>query len=275
MADAVQRAYDDLERALVSASELIREDITDLFARYNKRAIKTLLAYSGNPLTVNVRARVLDDLLEVLETVGFEALISQQIRQYPNITKVGLSYFREIVSPDAGGLREIDVDALAALVELRERSLRQLVGARAVEPYVQSVVNSLAGQADESLYLSNLQTISNGMNVGVIAVHATESFDLYSRTLNVIKAKELGLKLYAYRGPLDAITSPQCVTMLQINKYGAAGVLPEDEITRDLHPNMAKNSLGPLQGGGHPNCRHQWLPITRERAELLGYEGPE
>jgi hypothetical protein len=61
--------------------------------------------------------------------------------------------------------------------------------------------------------------------------------------------------------------------MLNVAIHGARGVLYKDEITPHLHPNLEKYGINPLIEGGHPNCRHQWSPITLAYAKELGFDG--
>lgn len=273
--DILQREHDTLNGAIEDLAERMREDIEDVFNRYKERNNEALLTlFLGLALAADTANNVRKELTKILTEVGYNRLIRQQLRSYPELSRASLDYFNRVVVPGTRSLTKKNVDVLAALVELREQTFRGLVYQRAVEPYVQSVVGSLAINAPKEQMLGSIQAVGDGLNMLPIVTHSSESMDVYVRALQTLKADELGLSIYAYRGPLDAVTSPQCVTMLQINRYGAQGVLPAKDITNLLHPNLYRNRYSPLLIGGHVNCRHIWLPITAERARELGYRGP-
>jgi len=84
----------------------------------------------------------------------------------------------------------------------------------------------------------------------------------FYRSMTQAKAKEFDVEYFAYVGPLDGITRPFCkqrvnkiFTRSQIAKWDNGTNLPAD-----------------IYGGGF-NCRHDLVPMSKERAEQRVKEG--
>lgn len=91
-------------------------------------------------------------------------------------------------------------------------------------------------------------------------------YSAFTRTVTAKKADDLGFELMRYLGPDDKITRPFCEKVLN-DKPGA--IYKIEEIKRMNN----KQGLDVLTYGGGYNCRHQWRPITVERAKELGFNG--
>lgn len=91
------------------------------------------------------------------------------------------------------------------------------------------------------------------------------SIAAFDRTVTVKKAQDLGLELFVYRGPDDKITRPFCDKLL--NQRDPA-IYTIDEI-RAMNNDTGLDVI--TYGGGY-NCRHQWSPVSYERAKQLGYK---
>lgn len=103
----------------------------------------------------------------------------------------------------------------------------------------------------------------------------TTSVSAFSRTITADQARELDLDLFIYRGPDDGLTREFCGDVLNGEP---AGVEPRDVpiYTSDEIAQM-DNGQGldvQIYCGGY-NCRHQWSPITLDRAIALGYDPPK
>ena len=108
-------------------------------------------------------------------------------------------------------------------------------------------------QLIEDFGATTAQQITTEMNT------ATSGF---YRSMTQAKAKELDVEYFAYVGPLDDITRPFCksrvnkiFTRSQIQKWDNGTNLPAD-----------------IYGGGY-NCRHDLVPMSKERAEQRVKEG--
>lgn len=114
--------------------------------------------------------------------------------------------------------------------------------------------------------------VEEGLSLAQAEVMVNDAFASFQRAVLVETAAAVDLEIFVYIGPDDDITSDQCVEMLHVDKHGAEGMLYKEEITPDLHPNLAKYGRNPLIGGGHPNCRHHWSPVTVDYAVSEGFE---
>lgn len=91
------------------------------------------------------------------------------------------------------------------------------------------------------------------------------SLAAFDRTVTVKKAEDNGLELFVYRGPDDKITRPFCAKVLEQRD---PPIYTIDEIRKMDNG----TGLDVLTYGGGYNCRHQWSPVTYERAKALGYK---
>lgn len=86
----------------------------------------------------------------------------------------------------------------------------------------------------------------------------------FSRTVSAKKAAEFELGLFLYYGPDDKITRDFCEELL--NESPPIYTLEEIEAMDN------DQGLDVLTNCGGYNCRHQWIPITEEKALELGYK---
>lgn len=92
----------------------------------------------------------------------------------------------------------------------------------------------------------------------------TTALQGFSRSVTQAKAKELGFELFEYMGPEDEITRDFCQDLLDKDPP----IYSEGEIeTMDNGQGLPVSSYG----GGY-NCRHQWRPISEEKAREAGWE---
>lgn len=100
--------------------------------------------------------------------------------------------------------------------------------------------------------VSNLET---EINTGLMA---------FNRSITTNKAKELGFDLFIYLGPDDQITRPFCQRLLSKDPpiYSLTEISTMDN----------DQGLPVLDYGGGYNCRHQWRPISEERATEQGWK---
>lgn len=85
------------------------------------------------------------------------------------------------------------------------------------------------------------------------------------------KADDLGLNLYLYVGPEDAVTRKFCQQVLDGSPEGVSSrkvpIYSREEI--DSMDNGQGLPVFPYRGGYR--CRHQWTPVSAELAKELGY----
>jgi hypothetical protein len=91
-----------------------------------------------------------------------------------------------------------------------------------------------------------------------------------AQRIAIIKSARKGAnQFYFYKGPRDNRNSPQCRHILDTNKYGKSGVYQKKDISINMHPNLKRD---PFYYGGHPNCRHLFVPISFSQVKELEVE---
>jgi len=100
---------------------------------------------------------------------------------------------------------------------------------------------------------------------GVLDTELNTSLAAFDRAVTAKKAEDLGIELFIYQGPTDKITRPFCRHLLDKS--------PAIYTIDDIKAMDNETGLDVLTYGGGYNCRHQWSPITKEKALELGYNG--
>jgi len=189
-----------------------------------------------------------------------------------------LEYFEVFgIPPSYDG---IDTAALDGFITFEQERLTELIDSRLVTPFRNALIQSNLGNLEPIQVEAMLQaqfdrysiTTANGtiFTVRQIETLVSDQYVRYERHVQDKKAEALGLEVYQYIGPNDDKTRVSCQTMLQVNRYGVAGMLRRQDITTALDPNLRED---PLVAGGGFNCRHAWHPITNEYAQSLGFNG--
>jgi hypothetical protein len=88
-------------------------------------------------------------------------------------------------------------------------------------------------------------------SVGRQLTEVKTSISQYGRSINAAAAAAAGLKNYLYTGPMDGLTRPFCIPL--VNK-----VVTEKQMTR---LNNGQGLAVKTSGGGY-NCRHSWSPVS-------------
>jgi hypothetical protein len=196
-------------------------------------------------------------------------------------TQVGakaLEYFRLFGAPVAlGGIDGRTLDLLASDFG---NELLELVDQRLVRPAETAVRQSILGSRDRAQVVNEVkQQIDSGgilrkdgkqftdVNTETFIDQANQNF---FRVVTAQKARSLDMNIYIYRGPFDSRTRPACQAILSGGQHGVPGAYYEDEISINLHPDLARTG-NPLANGGGFNCRHKFMPISATRAESLGF----
>ena len=81
----------------------------------------------------------------------------------------------------------------------------------------------------------------------------------YGRDITAVAAREAGLDLFLYTGPVDGITRPFCLPLVNL-------VVSRPQLNR-LNNGQG---LSVISAGGGYNCRHSWSPITEGFVQSMG-----
>ena len=259
------------DRRLTKAQARLGRDIKRLHINFSAQ----LEAYLRNPgnfssteaWSLAAAAQAHDQLPNLLKQAGLDDLADTFHEQFGPLTTSALEYFELMgVKPTLAG---VDGNALDAFIHHSEITLRNNLDRSILDPIRTGLFQSTFGAVDRSSVVDQVMQTNSNISTARAEVDVDWAFESYQRQVTVSKAESLGLTIYQYLGPDDAITSDQCEYMLHINDHGAEGMLPVEEITTSLHPDL---KYPPLQNGGHPRCRHKWMPVTESYALTQGYE---
>lgn len=100
---------------------------------------------------------------------------------------------------------------------------------------------------------------------GQIRTEVNTGLATFNRTITAVKAQELGFELMIYLGPRDSLTRKFCKDLLLKD--------PPIYTIEEIKAMDNESDLSVLTSGGGYNCRHNWRPISIERARERGYGG--
>jgi len=212
--------------------------------------------------------KTLTQLDDILKEEGLGQLVQTYRSAFTPLTKQALSYFRKQGIPDNKVLAGISVDSLNAWVKFSEGRLRDQLDRQMVAPVRQAVFNAATGVRTVSEAAASVVAVTEQVKLGQTEALVQDAYRQYQRAVTVERADALEMEIFQYIGPDDSITSEQCKFLLDIDDHGVPGMLPKDEISADLHENLRDD---PLIAGGHPNCRHKYMPLSLETALEEGY----
>lgn len=265
------------ERFLRGSQRRFQRSITNYLNAYRRNLQRYVNGKMGRRTAVNKRMfdafTTARDLRAILEDSGLSQMVDLHFAELNRLERQALTYFKKAGITDS--LAGISKTAVKAYASYSEYEIRRVMESRLVEPVQNMLLATSLGETsrDELVKVVAKGAAAEQIKVSRSSIETTIN-DLhrgYQRHVTNVKAKELGLDLFIYRGPLDKITSEQCEHLLLINRYGVEGLLPRNEISSDLHPKLPRGS-NPLVNGGHINCRHKYYPITQEEAERRGYK---
>ena len=269
------------KRAVITRDKRVEK----LLRRYNRDVARMFDSYITKVqnllLTQKVNERGLIELREALNLgnrmadliadAGLEDVVENFLDEFEPLTEEALEYFKQFKGfKSKDPLGDVDETHLDAWVLQSEKRLRSQVDASLVAPIQQSFLQAAFGQLPRDAIVEDIFKRGTTLTPAQVVTAVDSSFRDYQRQVTVLKGQELlgENPIYIYVGPDDEITSEQCKFMLGLNRHGVPGMLYQDEITTDLHEKLRDN---PLIAGGHPRCRHQWMPITHEEAEARGF----
>lgn len=260
-----------LNKATSAATARVEKNIAKLYADYFAR-VKALVnspreLKAGQKSDLVSTLKAMDQLTTILEESGFEDVIQKYIGELEGLTQSAIAYY------DVFGLEKVPAgvsrETLKAYIRFTEKELRDFVPRKLVAPLQSALLQVNFGNVERSEIYNVVQNLEDSLTTSQAVTLVNDTFASYQRAVIVETGNALDLEIYVYLGPEDEKTSDQCETMLNVDYHGVPGMLYKDEITVDLDENLTRN---PLIGGGHPNCRHHWSPITADYAESQGFE---
>lgn len=211
-----------------------------------------------NPQDKAEAARVIGSLYSALKELGLD----QELRRIEVIYGSQLRYIRDTF--EGLGVRQVfsDIDVRivknlidfdTAAVANKIRQYTSDVGATLMRSVIAGEEPSFT-QAHETLgprLANQVKTETQTLLAG------------FSRAVTVGKAKELGFDLFIYLGPDDKVTRPFCERVLAKD--------PPIYSTDEIASMNNGQGLDVFSYGGGYNCRHDWRPISEDRARAMGW----
>lgn len=262
-----------MDKVRKSSVERLEKEIDKLFKNYILRVkdvVNSTGLKAGKNTTLESTTKAMIQLSAILEESGFNDVIEKYLDEFHDLTKSAINYYSAFgAKPSLAG---ISTETLDAYIRFTETELRNLIPRKIIAPIESALLQVNMGNQSRTALYEQIDAMETGLSLNDIKIYVDDSFSSYQRAVLTESANALDLKIFAYLGPDDAITSDQCEAMLHVDKHGVDGMLYVDEITPALHPNLEKYGRNPLIGGGHPRCRHHWSPITLDYAKELGFE---
>lgn len=257
------------DRAHTAARDRFNRNLSKLYRDYVLR-LKDFIAHpdrfsESERMDMAAAQRVVEQLTPMLVDAGLEDTISVYLDQFPPLTREALKYFRKY--GDVANLAGVDRGALEGFISYGENTLRQQIERRFVAPVQDAIFQAAFGRADFAATVDHISSLAADMPRHQLETMVSDSYQQYLRTVTTEKAESLEMDVYVYVGPLDGKTSEQCEALLTGNDYGVPGLY----LREDINASMVEGLTGdPLIAGGHPNCRHEFVPLTREEARRRG-----
>ena len=247
----VKRQVDDRE-------EKIDAFVTRLNFFLSKNVRKVLKRLEAGEIPALEAAQVLGGLREQLLSLGLAEEVQELTKIYGrelnNIKEKFERVNKSKVVYTASDLQVIEslitfdtavVDNRLSLYadDIKAAVMRSVIGGAPVDL---DVLLESAGKELERNLVTDLNTSMQG----------------FSRSVNLMKADEVGIELFLYAGPDDSLTRPFCdervnrvFTREEIEAWDNEQGLPAD-----------------IYLGGY-NCRHELVPVDLETAKEFGYSG--
>lgn len=242
----------------------------DYFARVKEMVSDPKLLKTGEKVTAESTIAMMNQLTPILVEAGFEDVIGEYVDQFHGLTKEALDYWTAFGAKPS--LANVNTDSLNSWIRFSEGELRNMVPAKVVSPIQTALMQvNFAGASRDAVY-EQVGLLEESLSPVQVVTLVNDAFSGYQRATLIETADSVDLDIFIYLGPDDAITSDECEEMLHVDMHGVEGMLYKDEITPALHWKLAKYGRNPLIGGGHPNCRHVWSPVTADYAADQGFE---
>ncbi len=218
----------------------------------------------------NEAARVINSLFEELKAAGLEAKIAEIRRMYADEIAQVESVFRGI--PQVGE-REIFTDigkaTIVAAVNAQAQQVLMQTGATVADVQAALINTAITGSPLDVGGLLGSRMDAMASRIETLANTGLAGFQ---RTVTLNKAKDLGFELMIYLGPEhDSIIRPFCEDCLDGKAWGVKERTLPIYTMEEIGQMDNEQGLPVATYGGGYNCRHQWRPISAERAAELGY----
>lgn len=225
--------------------------------RHLGRIVRTL-----DPANVSVRsaAEILAGLRRELNAAGLQ----RQLARIEDIYASELEAVKEFTERLGGkqvAFTDLDFESTEALI-----NARTLKTSASIDKYLSdlhTVVLDSIVLGKEPDYAAIEDTLGSRL-ASNIETEVNTSLQAFNRTVSAAKAEGAGLTLFIYLGPDDKVTRPFCHEVLQ----RSPAIYERSEID-ELDNGQGTDAM--TYGGGY-NCRHQWRPISAERAKDYGYD---
>jgi len=224
-----------------------------------KQLRKTVLAIKDGKVTGKEAASVLGSLISQLEAAGLDAEVRKLRAAYAFELKQVEDTYRSLGATKV--FSSVDADVVETLIGFDFDK---------VKAHVVSDVQDLKATLMRSVLVPGEKGLFDAVETRLGALDTNLTTELqtmvqaFSRTVTAKKAEELGFDLMIYLGPTDKITRPFCRKLL--NRDPAIYTIAEIKAMSN------GQGLPVLEYAGGYNCRHQWRPISEERAKALGWE---
>lgn len=248
-----------------AAKARVEREIKKLYKSFFAQA-KAMVS-EGSKTSNTVRLEQINQLNNILLDSGYEDVIQKYLDQFEKLTASAKDYY----SPfgDTPTLAGVSIRRLEAYIRFTEGELRAWFPQKLVAPLQSALLQVNFGTRERSDVYDQVLALEDSLTYKQSVTLVNDAFASYQRATIVETAESAELYIYQYLGPFDKITSDQCQAMLTVNRYGVPGMLYKEDINTSLHKALARD---PLVGGGHPNCRHQWSPVTEAYAEAKGFK---
>lgn len=261
------------EAALATVEELRR--FLKNYLRNFKARMADFGASKSELIDLAEQAQMVSMVTEILEESGYGDVVDSFREGLESVGEESLSYFEKFMRDEvtySGVAREAIELLTGAFVE----ELDLTIDSRLIRPLENHIRQTTLALTDRKQTVSEITTFitdsgivrqdGNAFTNYNIETLVSESGRRFAETIRATQAAELGLEVFVYTGPLDKVTSDQCVFLLTETPHGAPGMWYRDELRAGMHPKLKES---PLPGRGHHGCRHQWGPIDEAAAKRI------
>ena len=261
--DADKRAIDDLGRQAKSLSgpmaTLTRARRDQLIAEVSaEKSFKTALNKARRQLITTLEMASVsqdpmlllsfddDQLLDLILRGGLGLAVEDFIDNQERI-RSAIERSLEVIEPDfnLNNLPQLDLIQGQAVAQVFEDVILP-----DTKRAVRDALTSITLDIPASVVFSDLNERLK-KSVGRQLTEVKTTISQYGRSINAAAAAAYVLKNYLYTGPMDGLTRPFCIPL--VNK-----VVTEKQMTR---LNNGQGLAVKTSGGGY-NCRHSWSPVS-------------
>jgi hypothetical protein len=248
-----------LSSAYIDATDLEIERFLNRLEMFLKGELSGILEgiKTGNTQALGA-AKILGGIKTSLRDAG----LTKQFQALDKLYGVQLKFVSEFFSEAAIGkdiFSDADFKVVESLIKL-DTSIMEGEILKTADQVASTVMRQVIG--GQKL---DVDELASGFSVAArrnLQTEITTSISGYHRSVTQAKAKELDINYFVYIGPQDGITRPFCKS--RINK-----VYTKEQIAKwDNGTNLS----AAIYAGGY-NCRHNIVPLSKERAEQRVAEG--